>query len=40
MRDNKTRLCLASNDEVAKVAIVVLDIALSCSQRQTLFNSD
>lgn len=36
MRNNKTRLCLASNDEIAKVAIILLDIALSCRKRQTL----
>lgn len=29
VRDHKTRLCLPSNDQIAKIAVVVLHIALT-----------
>lgn len=37
--DHKRRFCFAGDDQIAEVAIVGLDIALSSSQMQTLRTS-
>ena len=36
MRDDERWFCSARNDEVSKVSVVLLDVALACCEAQTL----